>query len=112
MLNLQRHNLEFLEEEFTEEKVKAVVMDQKFEKAPRPDGFIGVFFKNSWDIIKKDLILAMQYFYNQHFNILNSAQIVPIPKQPEAKRVTNYRSISLTSSIAKLVSKLLASRLS
>lgn len=90
-------------------------MDQKSEKAPGSDGFIGIFFKSCWDIIREDLMLAVQYFYNQHsqhFNILNSAQIILIPKQPEAKSVTDYRPISLTSSIAKLISKLLASRLS
>lgn len=114
LLNIQRHNLQFLEEEFTEEEINAVVMDQKLDKAPGLDGFIGIFFKTSWDIIKEDLTLAVQFFYNQHgqhFNILNSAQIILVPKKNEAKRITNYKPISLTSSIAKLISKLLASRL-
>lgn len=90
-------------------------MDQKPEKAPGPDGFIGIFFKKCWDIIKMGLMVAMQFFYNQHgqhFNLLNTAQIVMIPKNNEAKRVTDYRPIGLTSSIAKLISKLLATRLS
>lgn len=34
-----------LEEALTEEEVKAVVMDIPTEKAPGPDGFIGIFFQ-------------------------------------------------------------------
>jgi hypothetical protein len=34
-----------LEEEFTEEEVKAVINDIAADKAPGPDGYIGVFFE-------------------------------------------------------------------
>lgn len=90
-------------------------MELKSEKAPELDDFIGKFFKTYWDVIKDDLIRAVQYFYNmygQHFNLLNSPPIVLIPKSPEAKRVTDFRPISLTSSIAKIISKCLSNKLS
>ena len=48
---------------------------------------------------------------SQGFDLLNSANIVLLPKRPDAKRVTDYRPISLIHSIAKIFSKLLANRL-
>jgi mannosylglycoprotein endo-beta-mannosidase len=47
----------------------------------------------------------------QGFELLNSANIVLLPKKTEAKRVTNFRPISLIHSIAKMFAKLLANRL-
>ena len=40
------------------EELKVVVFDSPSEKAPGPDGFIGVFFKKCWDVIKVDLLNA------------------------------------------------------
>jgi mannosylglycoprotein endo-beta-mannosidase len=59
-------------------------------------------------------MLAINSFYqlhNQHFDQLNSAHVVLIPKKADAKRLGDYRPISLTHSIAKIFSKLLSSRL-
>jgi len=44
-LGLQQHNLQDLENEFTEGEMKAVIEDIAAEKAPGPDGYIGVFLK-------------------------------------------------------------------
>jgi len=91
-----------------------VVKDIASDKAPGPDGYIGAFFKASWTTIKHDLMAAINFFYNQHdqhFKQLNSAHIVLIPKKMEARSIGDYRPISLSHSIAKLVSKLLANRL-
>jgi membrane carboxypeptidase/penicillin-binding protein PbpC len=57
---------------------------------------------------------AMLFFFQQHgqhFDQLNSAHLVLLPKKPDAERVVDYRPISLTHPIAKLFSKLLANRL-
>ena len=40
-----------LESEFTMEEVKRVIMDMPSDRAPEPDGFSGLFYKLSWDII-------------------------------------------------------------
>lgn len=85
--------MQILEEDFTEEEVKVVVMDLKSEQASGPDGFIGIFFKKCWEVIKEDLMAAVQYFFTlhgHHFNVLNSAQIYLIPKTSDAARVTNF----------------------
>lgn len=77
------------------------------EKAPGPDGFIGIFFKTAWSIIKRDIIDAINLFYSQHrhqLNLLNSGSIVLIPKHAEATKIGDYRPISPTHSIAKIIS--------
>ena len=87
----------------------------QLDVAPGPNGFIAKFFRSCWDIIKEDLCATLHYFYNlhgQHLKMLNSAHIVLIPKSAEALKIGDYRPISLTSSIAKIISKVLATRLS
>lgn len=57
---------------------------------------------------------AINYFHQQHgqhFDQLNKAYMVMISKSAEAKTLSNYRPISLTHSVAKIISKLLANRL-
>jgi hypothetical protein len=57
---------------------------------------------------------ATHFFYQQHnqqFSHLNSANVVLLPKKSDAIVVADYRPISLTHSLAKLISKLLATRL-
>jgi hypothetical protein len=91
-----------------------VIADIAAEKAPGSDGFIGVFLKQSWNSIKVDLLQAINFFYqqhDQHFSFLNSAHVVLLPKKADAKAVTDFRPISLTHSMAKLFSKMLATRL-
>ena len=113
-LGLQAADLSHLEAPFDEEEVLAAINDLHAEKAPGPDGFIGVFFRSAWAIVKEDLLLAVNYFYHmhdQHFNKLNSAHICLIPKNSEAALISDFRPISLTHSIAKIISKVLANRL-
>lgn len=58
---------------------------------------------------------ALEYFYHLHdqnFAHLNTAHLVLLPKKADAKTIGDFRPISLTHSIAKLFSKILANRLS
>ena len=65
-LGLPLVNLDHLEVEFSEEEIHAVVKELKSDKAPGPDGFIGIFYKSCWGIIKEDLKAAINFFYAQH----------------------------------------------
>jgi hypothetical protein len=103
-----------LELPFSDEEVKAVIMLAPKEKAPRLDGFIGQFFATCWEIIKEDILRAVQQFYmmnQQGLQLLNQANVVLIPKKSNPMRITEYRPISLTHSFVKIISKILANRL-
>jgi hypothetical protein len=78
-------DLGHLELPFTEEEIKKVIMEAPKEKAPVPDGFIGLFFYHCWEIIKVDLIGAANQFYclnQQGLQFLNQADAVLIPIDP------------------------------
>jgi hypothetical protein len=85
------------------------------DKAPGPDGFTGRFYKPCWNIIKVDLMAVVSAVWNRkfdNFGLLNSSYITLIPKQDGAVHVKDFRPISLVHSAAKLITKLLANRLS
>jgi hypothetical protein len=84
------------------------------DKAPGPDGFTGLFFKVCWDIINEDVLEAFHQLHSMNgvdFRLLNSANIVLIPKKPDALTMGDYHPISLIHNITKIFSKLLANRL-
>jgi hypothetical protein len=107
------HHLLHLDLPFVEE-VRPIIMVAPKEKSPWPDGFIGLFFSVCWDLIKDDIIRAVSQFYlanQQGLQFLNQAYVVLIPKKSNPMEIKDYRLISLTHSFAKILSKLLANRL-
>jgi hypothetical protein len=61
-----------------------------------------------------DICAAIQHFLSmnqQNLHLLNKAYIVLIPKKQNPEGVSDYRPISLIHSFAKIVSKILATRL-
>jgi len=47
---------------FTEEEVKEAVWQCEGSKSPSPDGFNFIFIKNSWDILKLDILAVVLAF--------------------------------------------------
>ena len=84
------------------------------DKAPGPDGFTGAFFKACWEVIKEDMMAVVNGFSNlrgDHFQWVNMANIVLIPKKDGAEYISDLRPISLIHAMAKIVAKMMASRL-
>ncbi|GKF70700.1 hypothetical protein Tco_0203757, partial [Tanacetum coccineum] len=83
-------------------------------KSPGPDGFTFEFFRKFWDVVGMDFCIAVEWFFEHaYFPVgCNSSFIALIPKALEPKVVGYYRPISLIGSIYKVVTKILASRLS
>jgi len=76
-------NLDDLNVPFTIQELSQIIKSLPSEKAPGPDGFIGVFYKKCWEIIKHDLYEAMVGFYNHKtskMHLFNEANIVLLPK--------------------------------
>lgn len=113
-LGMQSFDLQELDSDITEEEVARVVMEMPPDKAPGPDGFIGIFFKTCWPVIKQDMLHVfhqISQLRGSMFNLVNSANMVLLPKKDRSIRVGDYRPISLIHSIAKIFSKILANRL-
>ncbi|KAK2401903.1 hypothetical protein QL285_051464 [Trifolium repens] len=83
-------------------------------KAPGLDGYGAMFFKASWNIIKLDVIAAVQEFFveGKIYNAINSTFVTLIPKHTAAKTIKEYRPISCCTTIFKIISKILTLRLS
>jgi hypothetical protein len=107
-------NLADLEAPITCDKVKKAIDDTPKENAPGLDGFIGVFYAKCWDIVKSDVtqvIHQLSQLRGNTFNLLNTTNIVLLSKKDRAEKIGDYRPISLVHNIAKIFSKILASRL-
>lgn len=111
-LGMTQLDLSDLEDIFTKE-VWQVIKEIPPDRAPGPDGFIGLFYHKAWPVIKNDIMAALLKLFvgdSRGFNKLNKAHIVLIPKTPEALDVRDYGPISLPHSFSKLFAKLLATR--
>jgi hypothetical protein len=113
-LNYPHHNLDDLDLPISEEEIRRVVASMPKDNAPGPDGFIGAFYSKCWEIVKGEVIAAvmqLSQLKGDTFHLLNTANIVLLPKKEKADRVGDYRPISLVHSVAKIFSKILANRL-
>ena len=83
------------------------------DSSPGPDGFGAYFYQIYWDIIKKDMIQAVQEFFltGKLLNNYNSNSIVLIPKTSNADTIGDFRPIALANFKFKVISKILADRL-
>lgn len=52
-----------LVKEITEEEVRNVVNSMPSDKTPGPDGYTVEFFKEAWQIVGKDVMVAVQSFF-------------------------------------------------
>jgi len=103
-----------MDRSFTEEEIEQTIRLLPAEKAPGPDGFTGTFYKRCWQIIKKDVMDAVNCFYHLQagpLEHLNGANIVLIPKLQVSEYAKDFRPVSLVHSFAKLITKTLATRL-
>jgi hypothetical protein len=109
-LDYTPHDLSDLDAPFSTREIWDAVFSLPSVKAPGPDGFIGAFFKSCWEIIKADITAAIIYMSHLRegcASLVNSANIVLIPKKADASSVEDYRLISLIHSLSKIFSKLL-----
>jgi hypothetical protein len=102
----QQHDLSDLKRAISDEEIHAPVMHTAFEKGPRPNGYIGAFFKTYWDIVKLDIIAAIKEIFALWagcWNLLNSANVVLIQKKEGAQSISDSKPISIMHNIAKLL---------
>ncbi|CAA0833391.1 Uncharacterized mitochondrial protein AtMg01250, partial [Striga hermonthica] len=82
------------------------------DKSPREDGMTSFFYQHFWNLIHRDLISAVQSFFNSGMMLKywNHTTITLVPKCSSPSYLNQYRPISLCSVVYKILS-MLATRL-
>ncbi|KAA0039770.1 LINE-1 retrotransposable element ORF2 protein [Cucumis melo var. makuwa] len=98
---------------FTEEEIHEALTAFSNNKSPGPDGFTMEFYKSTWSVLKEEILNIFRDFHsnciiNKAVNITNIALIA---KKEKCAEPADYRPISLTTSIYKLIAKVIAERL-
>ncbi|XP_026383544.1 uncharacterized protein LOC113279042 [Papaver somniferum] len=103
----------FLEAYPDEAEIRNATFDLNQDGAPGPDGFTDVFYKATWDIIKSNLVQAIQYCWQNNIipSGMNSNFIVLIPKIKGAKNAKHFRPIGLSNFCFKINTKIITMRL-
>ncbi|GJR10704.1 hypothetical protein Tco_0793356 [Tanacetum coccineum] len=97
----------------TPQEVKEAIFSMGNDKSPGPDGYTTAFFKEAWDIISNNVILAAQEFFinGKLLKQLNHTIIALIPKVKSPVRVNDYRPISCCNILFKCISKIISNRI-
>lgn len=82
-------------------------------KVPGPDGYSAEFFWESWEIVGVDMIAAVKEFFTagRLLRQFNTTVISLIPKVVGADQLTQFRPISLCSTVYKVMTRLLKKKL-
>ncbi|RVW96070.1 Transposon TX1 uncharacterized 149 kDa protein [Vitis vinifera] len=102
-----------LESPFTEEEIFKVIFQMDRDKAPGPDGFTIAVFQDCWEVIKEDLVKVFAEFHRSGIinQSTNASFIVLLPKKNMSRRISDFRPISLITSLYKIIAKVLAGRI-
>ncbi|WRX28180.1 Reverse transcriptase domain - like 10, partial [Theobroma cacao] len=96
------------------QEIKEAVFNINKDSVAGPDGFTSFFYQQCWDIIKQDLLKAVLDFFKGSSlpRGVTSTTLVLLPKKSNACQWSDFRPISLCTVLNKIVTKILANRLS
>jgi hypothetical protein len=98
LLDLPHPNPVGMCERFTEEDIWLVIHSLPPDKTPGLDSLTARFLQVAWEIIRLDLMVAMETFWcidTGDMIATNDAFMILLPKSAEAAIVKDYHSISL-----------------
>ncbi|XP_049368153.1 uncharacterized protein LOC125833035, partial [Solanum verrucosum] len=95
------------------EELRQVVFAMNPSSAAGPDGIGGKFYQVCWNIIKEDILAAIQSFFcgNIMPKFMSHACLVLIPTTEQPTKFTDLRPIILRNFTNKIISKFLSMRL-
>ncbi|XP_056859988.1 uncharacterized protein LOC130508476 [Raphanus sativus] len=104
---------ETLMKPISREEVRRAVFEINPHKCPGPDGMNGFFFQQFWETCQEEVMEMVQRFFQTGVmeEGVNNTNICLIPKSPTARKMSEYRPISLCNVAYKVISKLMTGRL-
>ncbi|GFY91496.1 hypothetical protein Acr_07g0016920 [Actinidia rufa] len=98
----------------TDKEIKESLFSIGDDKAPGPDGYSAHFFKRAWNIVGTEFCEAVKEFFSsgQILKQMNHSMIALVPKSCNASKVEEFRPIACCNVSYKVISKILAGRLS
>lgn len=95
------------------EELYKAVMDINLHKCPGPDGMSGFFYHQFWDVIGEDVYRMVDLFFRtgELEAEINKTNICLIPKKVSANKMKDFRPISLSNVVYKIITKIMAKRL-
>ena len=98
---------------YSAEEVKKALFYIGYLKAPGPDGLHAIFYKRFWPMFDDDLVAEVLSAVNSQVmpQGWNDTTIVMIPKVQTPEKVSQFRPISLCNVVYKVISKMIATRL-
>lgn len=110
---LQRRTTLFLWRILDVGEITAAVKSIGATKALGPDGFTGLFYQLYWSLVGCEVIHMVQQFFTNGYMLrqLNHSFIALILKHDSPTKIMQYRPISLYNVSYKIISKIMAARL-
>ena len=89
-------------------KIIEAIHDLSTHSAPGPDGMPVIVFKECAEALSEHLMILFNSFFDCHYipDILKRAAIVPVYKSGERSNPNNYRPISLTPILMKILERI------
>ena len=106
-------HLDLLNKRITQEEIKSAIFSMNDAKAPGPDGFNSLFYKEAWSIVGGDVVGAVESFFKSGCMLreINCTIIALVPKVLNPESMHDYRPISCCNTIYKCISKIIATRI-
>ena len=102
---VKSRDIDVLTRNVTDQEIKSALFGINDNKAPGINGFNAYFFKRTWEVTKKDLVKAMQFFFKENcmYMPVNCTTLALIPKVANTDCV--FRPIACCMVIYKVISK-------
>ncbi|XP_059631052.1 uncharacterized protein LOC132273949 [Cornus florida] len=111
---LKVEEVEAFDKMVSAEEIKGVIMSFNPDKSPGPDGFLAQFFQTFWSVVGTDVIAVVQSFFSTSVMPMgvSSCFLTLIPKVGNAKKLGEFIPIALCNLLYKVITKIMANRLS